>query len=235
MGVLKPLQKAQGLRQRTYEILRSQIGQGKIRPGQRLVETSVAVELGISRTPVREALALLAREGLLVPTTRGFVLPEVTAADVAEIYQLRRLLEPAAFADAVAYATAQGIADMRRALGDQRRAHAKGDANAFALANARFRQAWLSMVPNRRLVAAVALYNDHVQVLRIRLGVASVRAFVIKGVARLVRAIEEGNRAAAFSAMAKHVAGAEVEAQILARDQRKAKGGTPIAQYSRAA
>lgn len=221
--LVKKLQKSKGLRHRAYEVLRAKISLGKIKPGQRLIEGSVAIELGISRTPVREALAMLAREGLLVPTTRGFVLPEVTEVDAAEICQLRQLLEPVAFADAAANASSDGVAEMRKALTEQRRTHVKGDLNGFVLANARFRKAWLSMVPNRRLVAAVALYGDHVQVLRIRLGVKAVRKIVIDGTEPLVWAAERRDRDAALKAMARHIAAAEVEMRILARDQQRTR------------
>jgi DNA-binding GntR family transcriptional regulator len=225
--MLVKLQKSKGLRQRTYEVLRRQISAGRIKPGQRLIENSVAEALGISRTPVREALALLARDGLLVPTTRGFVLPTFTERDVAEIYELRRLLEPAAFGDAVEHATAQGIAAMRSALADQRAAHARDDLAAFAAGNSQFRQAWLDLVSNRRLVAAVALYNDHVQVLRVRLRVRSVRKIVIAGMVEMLKAAERRDKAAAVAAIAKHIAAAEVESRILVREQVENAGAAP--------
>lgn len=217
--MLIKLQRSKGLRQRTYEVLRRRISEGRIKPGQRLIENSVAAALGISRTPVREALAMLAREGLLVPTTRGFVLPSFTEADIAEIYQLRKLLEPAAFGDAVKHPTAAGLAKMRAALADQRAAHAAGNVSAFAAGNAAFRQAWLDLVTNRRLVASVALYNDHVHFLRVRLRVGSVRKIVLDGMALLMRAAEKGDAAAAMAAIRDHVAAAEVEALILLREQ----------------
>jgi DNA-binding GntR family transcriptional regulator len=231
--MLVKLQKSKGLRQRTYEVLRRHISTGRIKPGQRLIENSVAEALGISRTPVREALALLARDGLLVPTTRGFVLPTFTERDVAEIYELRRLLEPAAFGDAVEHATAQGIAAMRTALADQRAAHARDDLAAFATGNSQFRQAWLDLVTNRRLVAAVALYNDHVQVLRVRLRVRSVRKIVIAGMVEMLKAAERRDKEAAIAAIAKHIAAAEVESRILVREQAENAGATP--EFSEAA
>jgi DNA-binding GntR family transcriptional regulator len=225
--MLVKLQKSKGLRQRTYEVLRHQISTGRIKPGQRLIENSVAVALGVSRTPVREALALLARDGLLVPTTRGFVLPTFTERDVAEIYELRRLLEPAAFGDAVEHATAQGIAAMRSALADQRAAHARDDLAAFAAGNSEFRQAWLDLVTNRRLVASVALYNDHVQVLRVRLRVRSVRKIVIAGMVEMLKAAERRDKEAAVAAITKHIAAAEIESRILVREQAENAGVAP--------
>ena len=217
--VLIKLQRSKGLRQRTYEVLRRRISEGRIKPGQRLIENSVAAALGISRTPVREALALLAREGLLVPTTRGFVLPRFSEADIAEIYQLRKLLEPAAFGDAVKHATPAGLAKMRAALADQRAAHAEGNVSAFAAGNAAFRQAWLDLVTNRRLVASVALNNDHVHFLRVRLRVASVRKIVLDGMTVMMKAAEKGDVEGATAAIRNHVAAAEIESLILVREQ----------------
>lgn len=229
--MLVRLQRSKGLRQRTYEVLRRRISTGRIKPGERLIENAVAEALGISRTPVREALALLARDGLLMPTTRGFVLPSFTERDVAEIYQLRRLLEPAAFGDAVEHATPGGLAAMRAALAAQRAAHARGDIAAFAAGNADFRQAWLDLVINRRLVAAVALYNDHVQVLRVRLRVKSVRKIVIDGMVDMLKAAERGDPAAAVAAITTHIAAAEIESRILVREQAAGAGApTDIAQ-----
>ena len=231
--MLVKLQKSQGLRQRTYEVLRGHISAGRIKPGQRLIENSVAAQLGISRTPVREALALLARDGLLVPTTRGFMLPTFTERDVAEIYELRRLLEPPAFADAVEHATPEGLSAMRTALSSQRAAHARDDLGAFAAGNSAFRQAWLDLVTNRRLVASVALYNDHVQVLRVRLRVRSVRKIVIAGMVQMLKAADRRDPAAAVSAITKHIAAAEIESRILVREQAESAG--EATQFSSAA
>jgi DNA-binding GntR family transcriptional regulator len=225
--MLVKLQKSRGLRQRAYEVLRRQISAGRIKPGQRLIENSLAEALGISRTPVREALALLARDGLLVPTTRGFVLPTFTEHDVAEIYALRRLLEPAAFGDAVEHATPQGLAAMRGRLADQRAAHARDDLAAFAAGNSAFRQAWLDLVTNRRLVASVALYNDHVQILRVRLRVRSVRKIVISGMVEMLKAAERRDKSAAVAAITKHIAAAEIESRILVREQAGNAGEAP--------
>jgi DNA-binding GntR family transcriptional regulator len=71
------------LYQRAYEILAEQIGEGALRPGATLTETSVAAQFGVSRAPARQALAALAQAGLVEKTTgRGFaVKPGAAAAD----------------------------------------------------------------------------------------------------------------------------------------------------------
>lgn len=78
-----------------FEILRREILEGRLRPGQRLVQDDLAVSLGTSRIPVRSALAKLEASGLLTLDDRGaYLVASFGAEDVAEIYGLRSLLEP---------------------------------------------------------------------------------------------------------------------------------------------
>jgi DNA-binding GntR family transcriptional regulator len=75
------------------EAVRAAIVAGRLRPGERIKEIPLAEELGFSRAPVRDALRLLERDGLveLVPN-RGAVVPELRAVDVLEVYALRAAL-----------------------------------------------------------------------------------------------------------------------------------------------
>jgi DNA-binding GntR family transcriptional regulator len=77
--------------------LRQEILRGELAPGDLLAESAVAVRLGVSRVPVREALFALEREGLVIfgPTGRAFV-RELTHADFEELFTLRLTLEPMA-------------------------------------------------------------------------------------------------------------------------------------------
>jgi DNA-binding GntR family transcriptional regulator len=76
------------------ELIREAILDGRLGPGRRLKEEELARELGISRTPVREALLMLQAEGLVVATpNRGAMVPIHDAEDLDDLYQLRALLE----------------------------------------------------------------------------------------------------------------------------------------------
>jgi DNA-binding GntR family transcriptional regulator len=76
------------------EKIRGQILEGRLRPGERLVEDRLSAELGVSRVPVREALRGLEREGLVrLEPNRGATVTEVTPELVAELVEVRTLLE----------------------------------------------------------------------------------------------------------------------------------------------
>ena len=90
---LQPLRKSL-LSENVIGSIRTAILEGKFDLGQRLVETELAEQLGVSRGPIREALRLLAAEGLVVINVhRGTFVVEPTVADVEEIYSLREALE----------------------------------------------------------------------------------------------------------------------------------------------
>jgi DNA-binding GntR family transcriptional regulator len=82
------------LERRVYERLRDEIVSGELLPGEQLVEARIAEELGVSKTPVREALIRLQRDGLVeIEPYRGARVLEPSADDVREILELRLLLE----------------------------------------------------------------------------------------------------------------------------------------------
>jgi DNA-binding GntR family transcriptional regulator len=82
------------LERRVYERLRDEIVSGDLRPGEQLVEARIATELGVSKTPVREALIRLQRDGLVeIEPYRGARVLEPSADDVREILELRALIE----------------------------------------------------------------------------------------------------------------------------------------------
>jgi DNA-binding GntR family transcriptional regulator len=97
---------------RARDALREAILTGSLPPGSRLRAEPLAERLQTSRTPVREALILLAREGLVdVEPRRGAVVRAFDAADLADLYEVRALVEPHAARRA---ATRIGAADLRR-------------------------------------------------------------------------------------------------------------------------
>ena len=106
--------------QRVLSELRGLILTGAIRPGEVLVEPQLAARFATSKTPVREALHVLAAEHLVtVLPKKGYLVATMTPQDLAEVLDLRMLLEPHATAEAARYADAAGVARLRTLLADQ--------------------------------------------------------------------------------------------------------------------
>ena len=190
---IKPLDRPAGLADRVYYQLRDNIGSHQIRPGERLQEVGLAAQLGVSRTPVREALARLESEGMIAVEGRGFVVPELTDADIEEIYQLRFLLEPAAIGTAVAeVGSAADLASMSSAIEEAVAAERSGDFRAFLEANSRFHNAWRTLVPNRRMSKLLDQYVGHVRFLRVlTLGDADARKAALTGMKNIHAAFKK--------------------------------------------
>ncbi len=133
-------------------------------PGHRALEHEVAAELGMSRTPVREALMRLQNEGLVevIPRHGMRVLP-VSSNDMQEIYQILTALEcMAAELLAARRPTAKELQPLADATRDMARALKTDDLEAWAAADARFHQGLIELTGNRMLKDAVQRLGDRV-------------------------------------------------------------------------
>ena len=110
-----PEKRAPALRRdQTYKALRDAIQKGELKPGTRLREVEVAQWLGMSRTPVREALSRLEADGLIVNDPhRGMIVTELDRRMVSELYVMRQVLEGTAAALAARHASDEEIAALR--------------------------------------------------------------------------------------------------------------------------
>jgi len=187
------------------EIL-SRIQRGDVAPGDRLVDTALAQELGVSRMPVREALLRLVHEGYLVGTTRGFMMPHLSDQDIGEIFEIRKLLEPRAAAAAAQAVSKADLAALEEAYEMACQALSDGDSLTLMQANVRFRQAWLNAVPNQRLAATIGRFVDHVQTVRTgTLHDRDTQLMVVTLLADLLDCFRKGDALAASDSMARFV------------------------------
>src|SRR4029077_10666689 len=89
-----PMREFRPLSEEAYDVLRAAILSGRLAPGARLVEADIARQMAISRSPVREAVRKLEREGMVeYKPRRGTVVVGLSRDDVADAYQLRAHLE----------------------------------------------------------------------------------------------------------------------------------------------
>ncbi|MCR9148856.1 MAG: GntR family transcriptional regulator [Rhodobacteraceae bacterium] len=154
-------------RQRIHDLIRSRILRGEIGPDDKLVDTALAEELGVSRMPVREAMMQLVSEGYLEGTSRGFALARLGPERVLEVFLLRRLLEPRAAAGAAQTMGAAAISDLRDVFETSARTLQSGDFEVFYRASEQFRNIWLMAVPNSELRATIQRYSVQVQSVRL--------------------------------------------------------------------
>jgi DNA-binding GntR family transcriptional regulator len=161
------------LAQRTSEgaarILREAILSGQLKPGQRLMERLLAEELGISRTPIREALFILQGEGLVDLTpNRGATVRAITARDIAQIYALRVVLEAHAARVAAGNRSERDLEQIEDAYARLRRLGPRGTAADQAHADFLFHSSIsaatgidLLQTIARQVLAVTASYRSH--------------------------------------------------------------------------
>ena len=150
LGMLSPT----ALYEQVAERLREQIFARELEPGSWIDEMKLCAQWGISRTPMREALKVLAVEGLVtMKVRRGAYVTEMSQDDVAQVYHLLALLE----SDAAAQVAAQASTEQRAQL---QQLHALletqvGQRDAFFATNERFHMALLDIAGNRWAVQVV--------------------------------------------------------------------------------
>lgn len=141
---------------RVLEIIRNAILSGELAPGTALVEQDLAAQLGVSKTPVREALKTLEGTGLVVMVPyRGAAVRELTHADAVAIYDLRLLLEPEAVHRSVA-----AEADLSGATEWLRRARTAAGNAERSMANREFHRLLYAGCGNELLVATLDGLRD---------------------------------------------------------------------------
>jgi DNA-binding GntR family transcriptional regulator len=149
----------ESLADRAYGALRSSIAEGRLRPGARIGETALAEQLGISRTPVREALQRLARDGLVALDARnGARVVELGLEEIQELYDLREILEGSTARFAALNAKANDLQRLNAIL--EREATQLDDPVALARLNKLYHQALCEAARNRYLSDAVATFSS---------------------------------------------------------------------------
>jgi len=202
--------KATTLSEAIYIEIRARLQRGEVGTEDRVLDYEVAKEFDCTRMPVRQALLRLVNDGYLIGTTRGFVVPTLTSDDIHEIFEVRRLLEPAAAASAAAVLIDAQEAALEAAYKKMRRGFDKRSAAVMIDANIEFRDVWLSAVQNERLKATIARFVDHAQ--QVRLGTLNNRGtqkIALDGMRALVEGFVERDAKLVKTAMLEFILSAE--------------------------
>lgn len=206
MPTLKTLQQPQPLARLAYEALKDSIVSGQLKPGEIYNEKSLAQELNISRTPVREALLELAARGLVTFLPRkGVMVNYYTRRDVEEIFEVRKAIELFSLSKALGGGGLDS-AGLERSLHDQQAALEAGDMLAFMEADRRFHLGLGELAGNRRLVAILDNLRDMVQVMGLEALAGAGRPHqVVEEHRRVCRALAEGRGQEALAALEEHL------------------------------
>ncbi|MGN0354154.1 MAG: GntR family transcriptional regulator [Muricoprocola sp.] len=140
------------LRDVVFHTLRNAILKGELKPGERLMEIQLSQKLGVSRTPVREALRKLELEGLVLMMPRkGAVVADITIQDLEDVLEVRTALEELAVQKACDTITEEQLKELKRAANEFKRCAENEDILACAEADMQFHEVIYGATNNKRL------------------------------------------------------------------------------------
>ncbi len=155
------------LRDVVFETLRDAIIKQVLKPGERLMEIQLADEMGVSRTPVREAIRKLELEGLVVMVPRkGAYVAGVSMKDIHEVYEVRAALEMLAVTLAAERITDEELDALERQVLKESEAEKNGDENALdniIYIDSTFHDIIYQAAHNQRLVQFVNILQEQLQ------------------------------------------------------------------------
>jgi DNA-binding GntR family transcriptional regulator len=195
------------LREQVLELLRSEIVEMRLRPGQRLVERELVEQIGVSRTTVREALRQLAAEGLVTTIPqKGAIVAIPSAAEAEEVYEVRALLEGLLVREFAQNASEAQVSALRAAFARLERSTGADEARVMLQAKNRFYEVLFEGAANATVRSILEGLQARVTVLRATSLTADGRPEESVGEIRtIVEAIERRDADAAAAAASLHV------------------------------
>lgn len=188
-----------------YSLILEAIETGVYKPGDRLVESELAERLGVSRTPVREALQRLETQSMLTRDGRSLIVATLDHNQLAELYAVRTELEGLAARLAARHATEEEVRVLKTMVEDDR-ALLGGDPRALSRANKRFHKQIHLASHNRFLVQQLDLVHRSMALMANTSFAAEGRDEVAIGEhAAIVEAIAQGDGDAAAAALKTHI------------------------------
>lgn len=200
------------LRDIVFNTLRQAILKGELAPGERLMEVSLAQKLGVSRTPVREAIRKLELEGLvLMIPRRGAEVARISEKNLRDVLEVRRGLEDLAIELACARITDSQIVELKKANVNFENSLTSNDVTAIAEADERFHEIIYKAAGNEKLVQVIN--NIKEQMYRYRLEYikdGTKRQKLVSEHKEIVAALERRNLQEAQELMRNHIENQEI-------------------------
>lgn len=144
------------LRDVVFHTLRDSILKGEMEPGERLMEIHLAKKLGVSRTPIREAIRMLEQEGLaVIVPRRGAQVAKMTEKDLQDVLEIRDALDELAAFSACKKITPEAIAELRETMTSFKEAAERGDVREVAMADEKFHSIIYKAADNPKLMVII--------------------------------------------------------------------------------
>lgn len=199
----------QPLNRRIYDRVRELIESGELPPGTQLDERTLAEELAVSRTPLREAIATLVEAGLVERRPyRGNFVRTFSARQVNDLYVVRKALEGLAMRLAVSRLSEGGLAALHAILVEAQAALEQGDLVGYSKADQRFHEAIAQATENEILIESLDRLKRQIQIVRLS---ANRDPDVVARTAlerpRILAALEARNGELAAQLMEEHIDG----------------------------
>lgn len=142
------------LRDVVFNTLREAILKGELQPGERLMELQLASKLGVSRTPIREAIRMLEQEGLAVTMPRkGAEVARMTLKDMEDVLEVREALDELAARIACAKINDEQLENLKSIRDEFKKSLDSGDVKKIAEEDVRFHDAIYEATDNAKLIA----------------------------------------------------------------------------------
>ena len=195
------------LRDVVFNTLRQAILRGELKPGERLMEIQLANKLGVSRTPIREAIRKLELEGLVLMIPRkGAEVAEITEKNMRDVLEVRKALEELAVQLACEKITAEEIEEMKKAAEEFRMILKNKDITEIAEADVRFHDIIYMATDNQKLI--LLLNNLREQMYRYRveyLKREDAHETLLAEHERIIETIEKRDKEEAMKAVSRHI------------------------------
>ena len=148
------------LRDVVFNTLRQAILRGELKPGERLMEIQLANKLGVSRTPIREAIRKLELEGLVLMIPRkGAEVAEITEKSLRDVLEVRRALEELSVQLACEKITKEEIRELERVAKEFQQVVKSSDITEIAEVDVRFHDIIYTATDNQKLIQLLSLIH----------------------------------------------------------------------------
>ena len=209
------------LRDVVFNTLRQAILRGELKPGERLMELQLAAKLGVSRTPIREAIRMLEQEGLAVTIPRkGAEVAKMTEKDMEDVLQIRDALDELAAAIACEQMTKEQLDALKNTMREFEESTKTGDVKRIAQADVEFHDIIYQATGNPKLVTMLnnlreQMYRYRVEYLKDEKNYPT----LMKEHSEIVDGLIVKNKEKVTNAMHKHVKNQVVAVKEIIREQ----------------